>query len=542
MDIMLEFREPYIRRYVAKETSIVLTKAIQYLLAINGDDMYGLVSTESLMGGFFKNVVGADEQLTREFWRTHFAEVQDSYFPPRKEGKHQPRPDREVTLCAQELEWANRGDFSATTILKAAWSILTTRILGSNEAIFGVTTTDQKAVMPVRVLLDSESIVIELLQKIQRQAADMALFERTGLQRIRSISEEASLGCDFQSLLHVVDRQIGEHRSPLLDRTAEEWQQRFDNHAMVIECQIQKNETITTIKFDSDMIGELQVTRIGHQFEHILRQLLHLDLRDQKLGDLAVVSPRDVNDIWSWNATVPEPVDECVHDMVFQRAHEQPLASAIHAWDGDLTYRQLLRLSTELAHELAKKGVGPGNIVPLCFEKSMWMSVAALALTQTGAAAVALDPVSQTEDRMRAITIQVKGNIILSSVANEALAHRLGINDVVVVGPKRLSLSFRVHDTLGTITQRRLGSPAASPSDVLYVMFTSGAGGIPKGVQVLHRNFSSAIAYQQGALGYTQSARVLDFSSYACDVFWSNLLNTLTAGELYLLISVLTQT
>lgn len=66
---------------------------------------------------------------------------------------------------------------------------------------------------------------------------------------------------------------------------------------------------------------------------------------------------------------------------------------------------------------------------------------------------------------------------------------------------------------------------------MLCVIFTSGSTGVPKGVKLLHKNYSSAIAYQRDTLGYLKGARVLDFSSYAFDVVWANLLNTLTAGE-----------
>ena len=49
----------------------------------------------------------------------------------------------------------------------------------------------------------------------------------------------------------------------------------------------------------------------------------------------------------------------------------RPVAQAIFAWDGDLIYGQLDNLSTRLAHHLLHLGVGPGTLVPLCFEKSM---------------------------------------------------------------------------------------------------------------------------------------------------------------------------
>lgn len=538
----MEFRAPYVSQHAAHEASTILGKAIQYLLAANIDDTDNHTSEESLIEGFFKHLVGADEQSTRSFWETQFINIQGSHFPTPKAATYQPQPDKEVRMRLREPEWANRGGFAAATVLRATWSILTTRILGSNEALFGATATNHDELLPVRISIDSEATVTDLLEAVQLQASKMAAFEKSGLQRIRSISEEASFGCDFQTLLHVTD-QLSSEPERRHSTHVHEFQQGSSTYAMIIECHLEHSETDIVIQYDSNVIGELQATRISQQFEHVLHQLLHLDLREEKLKTLTVATPHDISDIWTWNSTVPEPVEACVHELIIQRAREQPLALATSAWDGNLTYKQLLELSTNLARELVKRGVGPGTIVPLCFEKSMWMPVAALAVIQTGAAAVALDSASQPEERIRAIAVHVKAKVILSSVANESLAHRIGINEVVVVGPARFSIpgSVQADETNGHVTNKCCELPISNPSNILYVIFTSGSTGAPKGVKISHRNFCSAIAYQRDALGYTESSRVLDFSSYAFDVFWSNLLNTLTAGGFFIALIVYTK-
>ncbi|KFY79792.1 hypothetical protein V499_01225 [Pseudogymnoascus sp. VKM F-103] len=530
----IEFRAPYVSLNAAQETAAIFIKAIQYLLNINIDDTSFPNSEQSLVSSFFKHNVGTEEQLARTFWQTHFDNIQGSHFPPMKTAIYRSWPDREIRQSAQSLNWANRCGFEVSTILRASWSILATRILGSNEALFGVTDKDDKIVVPIRILLKPDDSVAEFLQEVQRQAYEIAPFERTGLRRIRLMSDEASLGCDIQMLLHVVDNssRVAGHQPGPIGETKDSWQDSLDSCAFIIETQVQANRTDMCIKFDSSVIGELQVTRIINQFEHILHQLLSLDMREHKIRTLAVASPRDVCDIWTWNAKVPVPVKACVHHWIIQRAREQPLAPAISAWDGDLTYGQLLELSTNLSYELVKMGVGHGTIVPLCFEKSMWMPVAALAVIQAGAAAVALDPTSQPEERMRTITTHVKATVILSSVENSELARRLGINEVVVVGRDQLSnqTNSQSDETHGPLPERYLGLPSVDPSQLLCVIFTSGSTGVPKGVKLLHKNYSSAIAYQRDTLGYIKGARVLDFSSYAFDVVWANLLNTLTAG------------
>ena len=64
----------------------------------------------------------------------------------------------------------------------------------------------------------------------------------------------------------------------------------------------------------------------------------------------------------------------------------------------------------------------------------------------------------------------------------------------------------------------------------MYIVFTSGSIGTPKGLIVTHANFSSAFVYQQKELGFSPTLRVFDFALYAFDVIWFNYLYTLYIG------------
>ncbi|KAF1735675.1 Nonribosomal peptide synthetase dtxS1 [Beauveria bassiana] len=240
------------------------------------------------------------------------------------------------------------------------------------------------------------------------------------------------------------------------------------------------------------------------------------------------ISTSDLERIWGWNATVPEAVNRCVHDLIADVTSRQPTAEAICSWDGSMTYKQLDNYSTRLAHYLVGLGVSPGKIVLLCFEKSMWTPVAMLAVMKAGGASVAVDLV-QPEDRLRVIVEQVEPVLIISSskqqqqsVANKLLSSMPPSASVVVIDEDRLS---RLPIPLSS---DRL--PTVDPSSLLYIVFTSGSTGRPKGVSIRHSNLSSAVKYQQAAHGFKPDSRVYDFASYAFDVAWMNVLHTLTAG------------
>lgn len=166
--------------------------------------------------------------------------------------------------------------------------------------------------------------------------------------------------------------------------------------------------------------------------------------------------------IRAWNQHVPEPIDGCVHELISSVAHRQPKAAAVHSFDGDFTYGQLDALADKLASRLIDLGTTRQSIIPLYFEKTKWTPVAMLAVIKTGSAAIALDP-SHPIERLRSIVKQATPTIIISSKANAESASLLGNVNVLTLDDEFLAASS---------TSRSL--PVVSPSDIVYISFTSG--------------------------------------------------------------------
>lgn len=274
-------------------------------------------------------------------------------------------------------------------------------------------------------------------------------------------------------------------------------------------------------------LSDSQATRVLSLLQTISATLVKRPSNDYvSLDGLDMVSSEDMADIWRWNSGVPETVNACVHDMIDETTKKQLHAPAICAWDGEWTYSELDDLSTRLAHHLVGLGVGPEVAVPLCLEKSKWSPVAMMGVMKAGGASVALDG-NQPEERLRTIINQIKPPVILSSAAHQELAGRLtnelaGLASVVTVDDANLAT---LH-----LPQANQALPTVKPSNKLYLVFTSGSTGVPKGVVVTHSNIASAIKHQRQALGFTPESRVFDFSSYMFDVVWCNLLQGLSAG------------
>ncbi|KAI2614797.1 non-ribosomal peptide synthase [Hypoxylon fragiforme] len=233
------------------------------------------------------------------------------------------------------------------------------------------------------------------------------------------------------------------------------------------------------------------------------------------------ITTEQLEQIWSWNTPIPPTLEICMHDLVAEQASKDPTRLAVHSWDGDFTYHDVDSKSDQLAAHLVSVGVSIGSIVPLCFEKSRWTSVAVLAVMKAGGAFALMDP-SQPEGRLRTIVEQTGASVVVTSKLQESLGLRIAPNAT------HITLSAEHISSLSDVSPSLL--PVVPPSADLYIQFTSGSTGKPKGVVITHANYSSGAVPRADIVGYRAHSRVLDFASYAFDVCIDCMLCTLSVG------------
>lgn len=173
----------------------------------------------------------------------------------------------------------------------------------------------------------------------------------------------------------------------------------------------------------------------------------------------------DLDKIWQWNGSVPEPVQGCVHGLIHDIAIAQPQAIAVCAWDGEFTYSELDDLANEVAYRLVDLGCAQRSSIPILFSKSKWTCVAMLGVIKAGCNAIALDA-TQPDSRLRSIVQQASPPAIIASASHHDRA--LLLANVTI-----LKLDELLLDALDQANKTKPPLPIVQPADLVYISFTS---------------------------------------------------------------------
>ena len=265
--------------------------------------------------------------------------------------------------------------------------------------------------------------------------------------------------------------------------------------------------TLSLTEFGPRMEGYLETSddlwdattgrRFWSHFRTLLDAAIEAPATPLSLLPLLGASERhQLNREWSGSGEV-RPLPGTIDHRLAQQARTTPDAIALCAQDENgreqqLSYRELDRRGSRLAHRLATLGVSPGDTVALLSHRSLDLVVALVATLRAGAAYVPLDP-SYPRQRLAFLL----SNAAPAALLTEERWRRLPPASMPVeipVASLRQGRSFAEspsapEKTDPTTDHRSQPSTSYSSysSGLAYVVYTSGSTGQPKGVAVSHR-------------------------------------------------------
>ncbi|GIJ86599.1 nonribosomal peptide synthase [Aspergillus pseudoviridinutans] len=461
------------------------------------------------------------------YWAGYLEGVESCHFPilNRQENGNLSHTDviQRTLPIGMKLEGFSRAhNVTTRDMIFLAWALVLQSYTNSNEVCFGYIQSVRDIegvgeitgplvnVLPFRMSVMTDTTISRALQEIHAASLASLPHQKCLLSDIHRIVDVTD-GSLFNTLVDVQWGHASRERSAMIVQTVNKEIPEYD---LKLSAWIEGEETNMQLQYKTTLVSSQQATSVLATLETVLNSLMEDD--QSALTSVGLCSDHDKALVWGWNELTPNGVEMCVHHLIAQSCAKQPDAPAICAWDGNLTYHQLDEISSRLAGHLQGRGVGPGIVVPLCFEKSRWTPVAMLAVIKTGAAFMLLD-ISHPLPRLKGLCDEVDCSVIVSGVDQMDLSTQLAA-DVIAFGDNQQP------------GEASYAEPTVEPGSPLYIIYTSGSTGKPKGIVIAHKAYSTEATALIKTGFLNCSARVAQFSSYAFDVSIMDHLTTLIAG------------
>ncbi|KAK0724659.1 non-ribosomal peptide synthetase module [Lasiosphaeris hirsuta] len=440
------------------------------------------------------------------------------------------------------LEWALTlptgpllGGVTKPLLLRAAWAILLSHYTGTDDVGFGAVNNGRTAavpgvsemtgptinLVPIVLHLDVEESVPSFLSRVRVQAAEMMPFEHAGMARIRRhLDGQDSTALGFQTLLVVHPTSFYEAVAPATRPLGLEYvdalgKKEHHPYPLVLTLTLSAGGTVNlSVQHDERVVSARQAQSMAHHFERVIWQLSRAT-RDTRLASISPFSEHDLRQIREWNAETPRTEDTTIHQLFREQVRKRPLAVAVCSVDESLTYLDVDTCSDSLALQLIDLGVGVGDFVGVCFDKSVWTVVAILAVFKAGGIYVPIDtahPKSRIEEQVQRVGIKV------------ALASSVGAGVLRDLCPSILTVDSRTPPPPAPPPSRAL------PSSIAYLLFTSGSTGKPKGLLMSHSAICTSIVHHGRDFAAGPHWRTLQFGAHTFDLSIGEFFTTLAHG------------
>ncbi|WP_053147013.1 non-ribosomal peptide synthase/polyketide synthase [Pseudomonas sp. P97.38] len=411
------------------------------------------------------------------------------------------------------------------TFFQGVWSLLLSRYSGQQDVVFGVTVAGRPAdltgvaemiglfinTLPLRVSVDPNATFGDWLSALQGLNVDMRDFEHTPLTDIQGWSDFPRGETLFDSILVFenapIDEQILEGGFQF---SLEGMDHSVHTHYGLTVVILPGEQLGIRVSYDRERFEASTVQRLLGHIASLVEGMLAAP--DAPLGSfelLAVEERQQLLDDWAVNPH-DFPLDQSYAQLFAAQVAQRGDQVVARCDDESLTYAELDRRSTRLAHALRDAGAGEDQLVALVAPRGLALLTMMIAVFKAGAAMLPLE-VNHPPERLREILSLARAPLlVVSEAAGGLLEPLLGGLDQ----PPAALFAEACWKSGNDAPLPLLGRPQS----LAYVLFTSGSTGTPKGVMIEQRGMLNNIFGKVPALGLDAEDRIPQTASVAFDI------------------------
>lgn len=423
---------------------------------------------------------------------------------------------------------AARNNVTINTIIQLAWAVLLARYADTKDVVFGLVVSGRPAeledvenmvglfinTIPVRIRLENEPVSV-LLTHIRDAAIRSEEHQYLPLSEVQSLSEP---GRELLDHLLIIEN----FPAPEKMRSGSATPGMFDVTA--IDYRMQTNYDLTvkvlpfeefTIQFDYNpaVFGERRIMSLGESLLELIRQICTDPLQypdklslysERKLADLKAEFSKDlslVNDKYT------------IQERLYDGFQKNSGRTAIDYKGTSHTYRDLHRRVAGIAHRLLELRKEESMRIGVACHDRLNMIASMLGILFAGKSFVPLEPGTAAARLQAMITQAGIRYIITDEIQSGDLP-----DEVICI------------DVNGIAGVEELPAVIHTSDDEVYVYYTSGSTGVPKGIKGRNKGLSHFIGWEIEEFNIRASFRFAQFTNPGFDVFLRDTLVPLCVG------------
>lgn len=441
-----------------------------------------------------------------------------------------------LDLLEQARAFSQQQGLTLFMTLLAAFELLLSRYSAQDDFVVGTPVANRSTpevepligffvnTLALRARLDHQQSFVSLVKQVQQTTLDAYAHQDLPFEQVveaLQVPREISYTPVFQVMFSMQSQSDIHLDLPLLKVSSLPLSRRTSKFDLNLTFSETPTGLVGELEYNTDLFLPATVARMEMQLRHLLSHALAAP--QQALQQLSMMSDQEYQQVLcDWNPVRPA---FCAADapgyglaaLFEEQVSRQPEALALVQGDLRLSYNELNQRANASARALIAAGVQPGQVVALCAERSLARLIALLAIVKAGAVYLPLELDLPTE-RLSKMINQAQARWALVAEEQRTVFEQLPLTCLTMPS---LSHALRPDDT------RNLNLPAQA-NDCVYIMFTSGSTGEPKGIAIAQRGIVRLVK-DNGFLALGPEQCLLHYAPLSFDAstfeIWGALLN-----------------